>query len=216
MAGAGAGHLLGHRARRSGPTPTTETDVIEEIARHHGYSRIPKRVPTSVQIGALTPLPARPPHDPPGPRRPRPRTRPCRCPFLAPGDLARAGLPGEAVTLTNPLAAEESVLRTSLRPGLLRAVAYNESHRTDGVALFEIGKVFGVPPPGTTLPDEREHLAVVLAGREAAEAVRIWEVLHHTLGLPGPGIDQVPRGRRSPPGPLGRPHPRPRGRGRGG
>ena len=174
------------------PDTTTETDVIEEIARHHGYSRIPKRVPTSVQIGALTPL-----------QRDRRTIRQVLVglglheamplPFLAPGDLARAGLPGEAVTLTNPLAAEESVLRTSLRPGLLRAIAYNESHRTDGVALFELGKVFGVPHPGTTLPDEREHLAVVLAGREAVEAVQIWEVLHHTLGLPGPGIDQARR-----------------------
>ncbi len=171
------------------PDSSTETDVIEEIARHHGYSRIPKRVPTSVQIGALTPL-----------QRDRRTIRQILVglgvheamplPFLAPGDLARAGLPAEAVTITNPLAAEESVLRTSLRPGLLRAVAYNESHRTEGVALFEIGKVFGVPRAGTTLPDEREHLAVVLAGAEAIAAVEVWEVLHHTLGLPGAGIDQ--------------------------
>ena len=172
------------------PDTSTETDVIEEIARHHGYSRIPKRVPTSVQIGALTTL-----------QRDRRTIRQVLVglgvheamplPFLAPGDLARAGLPGEAVTLTNPLAAEESVLRTSLRPGLLRAVAYNESHRTEGVALFEIGKVFGVPLPGTTLPDEREHLAVVLAGREATAAVEVWQVLHHTLGLPGAAIEQT-------------------------
>ncbi len=171
------------------PDTTTETDVIEEIARHHGYGRIPKRVPTSVQTGSLTPL-----------QRDRRTIRQVLVglgvheamplPFLAPGDLARAGLAAEAVTLTNPLAAEESVLRTSLRPGLLRAVAYNESHRTEGVALFEIGKVFGLPLPGTTLPDEREHLAVVLAGAEATEAVKAWDVLRHTLGLPPVEIDQ--------------------------
>jgi len=172
------------------PDTSTETDVIEEIARHHGYSRIPTRVPTSVQTGALTPL-----------QRDRRTIRQVLVglgvheamplPFLAPGDLARAGLPAEAVTLTNPLAAEESVLRTSLRPGLLRAVAYNESHRGDGVALFEIGKVFGPPVPGATLPDEREHLAVVLADRDATEAVRVWNVLVRTLGLTNPGIDQT-------------------------
>ena len=171
------------------PDTTTETDVIEEIARHPGYGRIPKRVPTSVQTGSLTPL-----------QRDRRTIRQVLVglgvheamplPFLAPGDLARAGLAAEAVTLTNPLAAEESVLRTSLRPGLLRAVAYNESHRTEGVALFEIGKVFGLPLPGTTLPDEREHLAVVLAGAEATEAVKAWDVLRHTLGLPPVEIDQ--------------------------
>ena len=174
------------------PDTTTETDVIEEIARHHGYSRIPKRVPISVQTGALT-------------ERQRDR-RTLRqvlvglgvheampLPFLAPGDLARAGLAPDAVTLTNPLAAEESVLRTSLRPGLLRAVAYNESHRTEGASLFELGQVFGVPHPGASLPDEHEHLAVVLAGREAAAAVPVWELIHRTLGLPGPAIDQSQR-----------------------
>ncbi len=52
-------------------------------------------------------------------------------PFLAPGDLGRAGLEPKGITITNPLATEESVLRTSLLPGLLKAVAYNESHRNE-------------------------------------------------------------------------------------
>jgi phenylalanyl-tRNA synthetase beta chain len=169
---------------------TTETDVIEEIARHHGYSRIPIRVPRSVQTGSLTPVQ--------GDRRIVRQVlvglgihEAMPLPFLAPGDLAAAGLPADAVTVTNPLAAEESVLRTSLRPGLLRAVAYNESHRTDGVSLFELGQVFGVPAPGAQLPDEREQLGVVLTGREAPAAVRVWELLHATLGLPSPSIDQA-------------------------
>ena len=42
-------------------------------------------------------------------------------PFLAPDVLAQAGLDGDALRITNPLVADESVLRTSLRPGLLRA-----------------------------------------------------------------------------------------------
>ena len=50
-------------------------------------------------------------------------------PFLAPGDLDRAGCPVDAVVVANPLDANESVLRTSLRPGLLKALAYNASHR---------------------------------------------------------------------------------------
>ena len=77
-------------------------------------------------------------------------------PFLAPDTLARAGLDGDALRITNPLVAEESVLRTSLRPGLLRAVAFNESHRRPGVALFEIGHVY--PPGQGELPDEYEAL----------------------------------------------------------
>jgi phenylalanyl-tRNA synthetase beta chain len=72
----------------------------------------------------------------------------------------------------------------------LRAIAYNESHRTDGVRLFEIGKIFGVPAAGSTLPDEREHLAVVLVGSEAPAAVQAWNVLASTLGFTDPSIDQ--------------------------
>jgi phenylalanyl-tRNA synthetase beta chain len=86
-------------------------------------------------------------------------------PFLAPGDLERAGLDGGGLVITNPLAAEESVLRTSLRPGLLRSIAYNESHRLRDVALFEIGRVYA---PGHTagdaLPHEHERVSVILAG----------------------------------------------------
>ena len=171
------------------PDATTETDVIEEIARHFGFTNIANRLPTSTQTGSLTPM-----------QRDRRAVRALLVglgvheamplPFLAPGDLARCGLAPEAVTLTNPLAAEESVLRTSLRPGLLRAVAYNESHRTEGVSLFELGKVFGVPAPGATLPDEREHLAVVLAGRDARDAVRIWTSIVDTFAIDGASIDQ--------------------------
>jgi phenylalanyl-tRNA synthetase beta chain len=171
------------------PDTVSETDIIEEIARHYGYSRIPNRLPTSTQTGSLTPR-----------QRDRRVIRgvlvglgvheAMPLPFLAPGDLARAGLSAAAVTITNPLAAEESVLRTSLLPGLLRAIAYNESHRTDGVRLFEIGKIFGVPAAGSTLPDEREHLAVVLVGSEAPAAVQAWNVLASTLGFTDPSIDQ--------------------------
>lgn len=171
------------------PDTTTETDVIEEIARHFGYSRIVGRAPTSAHTGSLTPI-----------QRDRRIIREILVglgvheamplPFLAPGDLARCGLPAEAVTVTNPLAAEESVLRTSLRPGLLRAIAYNESHRTDSAALFEIGKAFGVPTAGNTLPDEREHLAVALAGRDATSAAKVWSTLAHTLGIADVQINQ--------------------------
>ncbi len=105
-------------------------------------------------------------------------------PFLAPGDLGRAGLDPRGITIANPLASEESVLRTSLLPGLLKAVAYNESHRNAGVSLFEIGHVYGVPAPGEPLPDEREMLGVALAGRDATVARAVWDELAAALAWP--------------------------------
>jgi len=168
---------------------TTETDVIEEIARHHGYARIPKRMPSGVHVGKL--------NDRQIARR-RVRqvlvglgiSEAMPMPFLAPDDFDRAGLSATAsLSLANPLAAEESVLRTSLRPGLLKAIAYNESHRNDGVAFFEIGKVWqNQPSPAEpALPLEREVLGVVISGADALEAGRVLDLLLRDLGLAGAG-----------------------------
>ncbi len=77
--------------------------------------------------------------------------------------------------------AEESVLRTSLRPGLFKAVAYNASHRYNDVALFEIGHTYA--PAEEPLPDEREVLGVAVAGREGPAAVPVLQEVVAALGL---------------------------------
>jgi phenylalanyl-tRNA synthetase beta chain len=174
------------------PDSQEEIDVIEEVARHHGYARLGKTVPKSTQHGGLTVHQHR--------RRLLRQvllglgiSEAMPNPFLAPGALARASLDGPTISITNPLRDEESVLRTSLRPGMLEAVAFNESHRQHGVQLFEIGHVY---PPGTgELPDEYEALCVVLAGREAPAAMAVWREISAALGV-GARIDQerVPRG----------------------
>jgi phenylalanyl-tRNA synthetase beta chain len=164
------------------PDCEREIDVIEEVARHHGYTKIERTMPAITQVGGLTSY-----------QRDRRVVREIlvgaglseawATSFLAPEDLARAGLPTEAVEVENPLAAEESILRPSLLPGLLRAVAANAGHRHPDVALFEIGHVFLPPPPEEQLPDEPEHLAVALGQRDAQDAVRTWNVLAEGLQL---------------------------------
>ena len=102
------------------PDCELEVDVIEEIARHVGYERLGRTVPKSVVAGRLSPIQAR--------RRLLRQvlyglgiSEAMPNPFLAPGDLDRAGLDARGLTIANPLVAEESVLRTSLRPGLFKA-----------------------------------------------------------------------------------------------
>ncbi|HVX16890.1 MAG TPA: phenylalanine--tRNA ligase subunit beta [Acidimicrobiales bacterium] len=160
----------------------TEIDVVEEVARLYGYSRIPATVPTAARFGELTTRQLE--------RRQVRRvlaglglSEAMPLSFLAPGDLVRAGLPDDGIALLNPLVADESILRTSLRPGLLKAVAHNTSHRNTGVGLWEIGHVIGTPPAGQLLPDEREHLAVALSGQEAPAAVEVWHVLAEALAV---------------------------------
>jgi phenylalanyl-tRNA synthetase beta chain len=164
------------------PDSQREIDVVEEVARHHGYSSIARTLPPVRGVGGLTAY-----------QRDRRRVREIlvgaglteawATSFLAPGDLERAGLPCAAVELENPLVAEESVLRTSLLPGLLRAVVTNQSHRNPAVSLFEIGHVFLPPRDGAGLPEEPEHLAVALAGGDAVEARRVWDVVARGLRL---------------------------------
>jgi phenylalanyl-tRNA synthetase beta chain len=172
---------------------STEIDVVEEVARHHGYSRIGRSVPTSAHTGRLSDR-----------QRERRRLRSLLVgrglseamplPFLAPGDLERCGLPGDGIEIANPLVKEESILRTSLLPGLVKALATNAARRNTGVGLWEIGHVFrhrdtSSPVAGDAgheaLPDEREMLGMALGGRDAAEAVHEWRAVAEVLGLAG-------------------------------
>jgi phenylalanyl-tRNA synthetase beta chain len=160
-----------------------EIDIVEEVGRMYGYSRLGKTMPVSTLSGHLT-------------RRQQDRRRlrtllaglglseATPMPFLAPGDLERAGLPGDGITITNPLVAEESVLRTSLLPGLLKAVRHNVGHRNEDIALFEVGHVFRRPvDPDAELPDERESFAAIVHGADAATAVEVWRTVCDGIGI---------------------------------
>ncbi len=177
------------------PDSTIEVDIIEEIARHNGYAKSGTRVPTPAQTGELSPL-----------QKARRQIRQALLgagysevmpmPFLAPGDIAKAGLSGDGITLTNPLAAEESVLRISLLPGLLKTVSYNQSHRSGPIQLFELGTVYH--RSDNDLPDEPEWLAAVASGFDssgaaAASAVRLVHRLAETLGLANLTLINEPR-----------------------
>jgi phenylalanyl-tRNA synthetase beta chain len=68
---------------------------------------------------------------------------------------------------------------------MLRALAFNTSHRYPDLRLFEVGHVFGWPRPGEQLPDESEHLGVALAwpADDARSAVEAWWALRDGLHL---------------------------------
>lgn len=162
---------------------TTEIDVIEEVGRHYGFERIPKTVPRPTsQAGALSDVQQ---------QRRRLRqslvgfglTEIMPLPFLAPGDLERAGLGPDAIRVTNPLVEAESVMRTSLLPGVLKTLAFNDSHRNPPLSCFELGHVFLPTDRAAELPDEREHLAVALAAASAAAALELWQVVADTLAV---------------------------------
>ena len=165
------------------PDTETETDIAEEVARHYGYGKLGATVPRSPDAGHLSPQ-----------QKLRRVIRQVMTgaglieampnPFLAPDDITKAALiVEEPVRLLNPLAVEESVLRPSLLPGLLTAVAYNYSHRNMETKLFETGPVFEASEDSSGLPLETEHLAALISNADAFEATSLLKDLASTLKL---------------------------------
>lgn len=144
-----------------------EEDLIEEVARMTGYDRIPSTVPQgSGRVGTLPPLE----------RNSRKIKRiltgaglheAWSSILIGPADIERVGIKdsdprANVVRLANPLTNEESILRPSLIPGLVRAVAHNFARRSLDVRLFEIGRCF--VPSEETLPEEPLRIGIALGG----------------------------------------------------
>ncbi|WP_108446463.1 phenylalanine--tRNA ligase subunit beta [Halomonas denitrificans] len=119
-----------------------EEDLIEEVARIHGYNRLPVRRP---QL-RLALRPADEAHTPLGRLRRQMVARGYQeavtYSFVAP-ELQQALHP-EAVSpaLANPISSDLSVMRASLFPGLVRALTHNLNRQQNRVRLFETGLVF--------------------------------------------------------------------------
>lgn len=80
--------------------------------------------------------------------------------FVSPEALARSGADvSGAVTIRNPLGADQALLRPALLPGLLGALAHNSRHGANSVRLFEVGRVFGGDGGG-----ERTVLGLITTG----------------------------------------------------
>ena len=170
------------------PDATTEIDVVEEVARHYGYAKLGKRALTGSRTGGLTLY-----------QRRRRQVRDILCglgiseaqtsPLVGPEDHGRVAWEAPAIPAANPMVREESVLRATLMPGLLRSIGYNASHRNPNVRLYELGKVFRVRAgAGAELPDEIERVAAAIAGADATVAVGIWRALSDHLRLQAPRL----------------------------
>jgi phenylalanyl-tRNA synthetase beta chain len=145
---------------------TREIDLIEEIARVHGYDNIPTTLPK----GDI-PVPAQ---DPKTEIRKRIKhfllaagmMEAVNYSFCDPNCFDRIRLNADdplrnTLRLQNPLSPEMSVLRTTLTPGLLANAQHNRNHQIDAIALFEIGGVFVHDGE----EKEPERVAGVLAGQ---------------------------------------------------
>lgn len=143
------------------PDLRREIDLIEEIARLHGYDSFPAEL-RPFRLGNLA--------DPPE----EAVTSALRRGLAAEGFYEVVSLPlgpaheADSVRLLNPLAADDAWLRRRLLPGLVRLVEANWANRVADVRLFEVGTAFTAAAPGRR-PTEERRVAAVLTGRREPE-----------------------------------------------
>lgn len=147
---------------------TIAADLIEDLARIHGYEAIPLTLIKDV----LPPQRSQPLLD--GIEHTRDILVGCGLTEIISYGLTsldsinRAQLHGPAVEATayiriaNPISQEREFLRQSLVPSMLETLRTNSRYYTR-MALFEIGRVY-LPQPGEDLPLEQRHLAIALTG----------------------------------------------------
>jgi len=160
------------------PDLEREVDLIEEVGRLAGYGMAPETLPRHRTAGGLT-----------GPQQVRRAVRRALADcglhevitysFIGADAVEPFGLPEgdsrlDPVRLSNPMSAEQAVMRTMLLPGLLATVRENLDRLNDPPNLFELGHVYlwdePIPAPahaaepGAVLPNEPEWIGIVLSG----------------------------------------------------
>jgi phenylalanyl-tRNA synthetase beta chain len=146
-----------------------EIDIIEELARLHGYDKFPNTLPP--YSGEVRDLPDA--H----------KDARLRSSLLALGyneaisltfiskEEARRFSTAAELDLANPLSDEASVMRTSMVPSMLNMLAYNLNRGSDNVRLFEAGNVFEASG-ADAMPLELKRISLGATGSVDAEVVR--------------------------------------------
>ena len=119
-----------------------EEDLLEELARIYGYNRMPVRTNTATL--KLTPQPEA--------KKGLPQLRrllvargyqeAITYSFVEPGLLAKFDTEHTPVALANPISADMAVMRTTLWPGLVKALQHNQHRQQSRIRMFETGQRF--------------------------------------------------------------------------
>ena len=149
---------------------TQADDLVEEIARIIGYDELP----TSMLSGSV------PHHEPQPSRELREHAKDLmvQCgmqeiisysltSFISLDTALAWDDELKPLRVANPMSTEQEYLRTTLRGSILSTLSINQHNSRDGLKLFEAGRVY--IPREQDLPEEREVLVGVMAGRRTSE-----------------------------------------------
>jgi phenylalanyl-tRNA synthetase beta chain len=144
-----------------------EIDLVEEVARMKGFDAIPATMPVARVVSDLPTLHQRLERSVRDILVGHGMNEIINFSFTSPDAadkllLAADDIRRTAIKLANPLVAEQSVMRTSLLPGVLETVARNTSFRTMDLRLFEIRRRY--LPTAEEMPHEPLCIAGALTG----------------------------------------------------
>ncbi|MBV9572449.1 MAG: phenylalanine--tRNA ligase subunit beta [Acidobacteriales bacterium] len=143
-----------------------EIDLVEELARLHGYDKFPKTIPA--YSGAVI--------EQPGAEKDR-KLRTCllslgyneaiSSTFVSHQDAADFSESSSLIELANPLTENASVMRPSLIPGMLGMLAHNLNRGNENVRLFEAGNVF----EDSESPEQKKRICLGATGSAVSSSV---------------------------------------------
>jgi phenylalanyl-tRNA synthetase beta chain len=145
-----------------------EIDLVEEVARLHGFENIPMTMPVAQVFSDRIPRYQILEREVKSHLAGAGFNEVINFSFASQQDIGKLNLShsdrrSSAVALLNPLVDEHAVMRTTLLPALLQTVARNFSLRNFNLRLFEMRRVYWVKP-GHELPDEPLHVAGIITG----------------------------------------------------
>lgn len=152
------------------PDITLEEDIIEEVARLYGYDKIPISLPSGELIENRESEKER--------LKSQLKNILTACgfyecisySFINPVNLVRLRLSDkdkrmQTIPVQNPFSEEQASMRTTIIPGLLKAIQHNINHRELNQLLFEIGSVYEAKElPLKDLPFERVKICMAATG----------------------------------------------------
>lgn len=205
------------------PDLLREVDLVEEVIRMRGMEAVTAELPAiraSRDVGGREELARRAREAAVGVGLSEAITYA----FTSARSLDVLGAPKPTVVLKNPLGEHHSVMRTTILPGLLDAVANARRHGERDVREFSIGPVFlpakAATDGGDGLPDERLRIGVVLAGDRPGwlhkpHALDVWDAKGYAIAVaqriagPAASIEVIPATREE--AAKSAPHLHPRG-----
>ena len=147
-----------------------EADLAEEVARFYGYDNIPTTLPTGEATTGKLPFKLRIEAVARDIAEFSGFSQSMTYSFESPKVFDKLRLPEDselrnAITISNPLGEDYSIMRTSTLNGMLTSLATNYNRRNKDVRLYELGTIY-LPKqlPITELPDERVQFTLGMYG----------------------------------------------------